>query len=112
MNLFSLSLAGLRGNGLTHALNSVLLGLGLGTVTLMLLISGAIGDRVVRDARGIDLVVGAKGSPLQLVLSTVFQADIPTGNIPLAEADTLQHNPMIDRSAPLALVRWRKETRR
>jgi putative ABC transport system permease protein len=103
VNLFTLSLAGLRGNGLTHALNSVLLGLGLGTVTLMLLISGAIGDRVVRDARGIDLVVGAKGSPLQLVLSTVFQADIPTGNIPLAEADTLLHNPMIDRGAPLAL---------
>jgi putative ABC transport system permease protein len=98
-----LSLAGLRGNGLTHALNSVLLGLGLGTITLMLLVSGAIGDRVVRDARGIDLVVGAKGSPLQLVLSTVFQADVPTGNIPLAEADTLLHNPMIDRAAPLAL---------
>jgi putative ABC transport system permease protein len=103
VNLFSLSLAGLRGNGLTHALNSVLLGLGLGTVTLMLLISGAVGDRVMRDARGIDLVVGAKGSPLQLVLSTVFQADIPTGNIPLAEADLLLHNPMIDRGAPLAL---------
>jgi putative ABC transport system permease protein len=103
VNLFSLSLAGLRGNGLTHTLNSVLLGLGLGTVALMLLISGAINDRVVRDARGIDLVVGAKGSSLQLVLSTVFQADIPTGNIPLAEADALLHNPMIDRGAPLAL---------
>lgn len=103
MNLLTLSLAGLRGNGLTHVLNSVVLGLGLGTITLLLLFSGAIGDRVTRDARGIDLVVGAKGSPLQLVLSAVFQADIPTGNIPLAEVDTLLHNPMIDRGAPLAL---------
>jgi len=103
VNLVSLSLAGLRGNRLTHLLNSVLLGLGLGTITLMLLVSGAIGDRLTRDAHGIDLVVGAKGSPLQLVLSTVFQADIPTGNIPLAEMDTLLHNPMIDRGAPLAL---------
>ncbi len=103
MNLFTLSLAGLRGKGLTHALNSVLLGLGLGTVTLMLLITAAIGDRAARDAHGIDLVVGAKGSPLQLVLSTVFQADIPTGNIPLAEADALMRNPMIDSGAPLAL---------
>ena len=103
MNLLSLSLIGLRGSRLTHALNSLLLGLGLGTVTLLLLVSGAISDRVVRDASGIDLVVGAKGSPLQLVLSTVFQADIPTGNIPLAEADTLLRNPMIDRAAPLAL---------
>jgi len=103
VNLVSLSLAGLRGNRLTHLLNSVLLGLGLGTITLMLLVSGAIGDRLTRDAHGIDLVVGAKGSPLQLVLSTVFQADIPTGNIPLAELDTLLHNPMIDHGAPLAL---------
>jgi putative ABC transport system permease protein len=103
MNLLTLSLAGLRGNRLTHALNIALLGLGLGTVTLLLLVSGAIGDRVLRDARGIDLVVGAKGSPLQLVLSTVFQADIPTGNIPLSESDALLHNPMIDRGAPLAL---------
>ncbi len=103
MNLFTLSLAGLRGSRLTHALNIALLGLGLGTVTLLLLVSGAIGDRVLRDAGGIDLVVGAKGSPLQLVLSTVFQADVPTGNIPLSESDALLHNPMIDRGAPLAL---------
>jgi putative ABC transport system permease protein len=37
------------------------------------------------------------------VLSTVFQADIPTGNIPLAEADALAHNPMIDREVPMSL---------
>jgi len=103
VNLFTLSLAGLRGSRLTHVLNIALLGLGLGTVTLLLLVSGAIGDRVLRDAGGIDLVVGAKGSPLQLVLSTVFQADIPTGNIPFAEFDTLLKNPMIDRAVPLAL---------
>ena len=89
MNLFSLSLAGLRGNRLTHALNIALLGLGLGTVTLLLLVSGAIGDRVMRVARGIVLVVGAIGSPLLLVRSTVFLADIPTGNIPLAESEAL-----------------------
>jgi hypothetical protein len=35
--------------------------------------------------RRIDLVVGAKGSPLQLVLAGVFHADTPTGNIPLDE---------------------------
>ena len=35
---------------------------------------------------GYDAVLGAKGSPVQLVLSTVYHADLPTGNIPLAEA--------------------------
>ena len=33
------------------------------------------------DGKGIDIVVGAKGSPLQLILSSVYHVDIPTGNI-------------------------------
>ena len=103
MNLITLSLAGLRGGRLTHALNILVLALGLGTVTLLLLVSGALTDRLVRDGRGIDIVVGAKGSPLQLVLSAVYQADVPTGNIPLDAVDTLQHDPLINHAVPLAL---------
>jgi putative ABC transport system permease protein len=103
MNLLRLSLAGLRGSRLTHALNILILALGLGTVTLLLLFSSTLTERLTRDARGIDLVVGAKGSPLQLVLSTVFQSDIPTGNIPLGVADAYLHNPMVDFGVPLAL---------
>ena len=45
-----------------------------------------IEERMGRDARGIDLVAGAKGSPMQLILSAVFHLDAPTGNIPLDEA--------------------------
>jgi putative ABC transport system permease protein len=103
MNLITLSLAGLRGGRLTHALNILVLALGLGTVTLLLLVSGTLTDRLVRDGRGIDIVVGAKGSPLQLVLSAVYQADVPTGNIPLDAVETLQHDPLIDHAVPLAL---------
>lgn len=103
MNLLTLSLAGLRGARLTHALNILILALGLGTVTLLLLFSSTLTERLTRDTRGIDLVVGAKGSPLQLVLSTVFQADFPTGNIPLEEADAILRNPMVDYGVPMAL---------
>jgi putative ABC transport system permease protein len=46
-----------------------------------------------RDLAGIDLVVGAKGSPLQLILAGVFHIDVPTGNIPLAEVQALQAHP-------------------
>jgi putative ABC transport system permease protein len=56
-----------------------------------------------RDARGIDLVVGAKGSPMQLILSGIYHVDAPTGNIPLASAQELQKNRMIRKSIPLAL---------
>jgi putative ABC transport system permease protein len=103
MNLVRLSLAGLRGSRLTHVLNILVLALGLGTVTLLLLFSAALTGRLVRDAKGIDIVVGAKGSPLQLVLSAVYQADVPTGNIPLEAVDVLRRDPLIDRAVPLAL---------
>ncbi len=48
-------------------------------------------------------MVGAKGSPLQLILSTVFHADVPTGNIDLAQAQAIARNPMIASAIPLAL---------
>ena len=35
------------------------------------------------NLKGIDMVVGAKGSPLQLILSSVYHIDSPTGNISL-----------------------------
>jgi putative ABC transport system permease protein len=56
-----------------------------------------------RDARGIDLVVGAKGSPMQLILSAIYHADAPTGNIPLTAAQALQKNRFIKKAIPLAL---------
>ena len=48
------------------------------------------------------MVVGAKGSPLQLILSAVYQIDNPTGNIPLSEAQRLQKHPLVKYSISLA----------
>ena len=50
------------------------------------------------NLRGIDMVVGAKGSPLQLILSSVYHIDSPTGNISLAEAETISNNRMVGSS--------------
>src|SRR6185503_21334952 len=53
--------------------------------------------------RGIDLVVGAKGSPLQLVLCSVFHIDFPTGNIKQRDAEKLSKNRMVKKAIPMAL---------
>lgn len=55
-----------------------------------------------RQIDGVDLVVGAKGSPLQILLSAVYQIDAPTGNIDLSEAYPLSKNKMVDKAIPLA----------
>jgi putative ABC transport system permease protein len=50
-----------------------------------------------------DLVVGAKGSPLQLVLSSIYHLDVPTGNIPYARFEALRADPRIGDAIPLGL---------
>ncbi|HTS52159.1 MAG TPA: FtsX-like permease family protein [Burkholderiales bacterium] len=103
MNLLRLSLAYIRARALNAGLNVLLLGLGVATIVVLLLFTHQLEQRLERDSRGIDLVVGAKGSPLQLILSSVYHVDIPTGNISLADAEKLKTNPLIKASVPLAL---------
>ena len=99
----SLALAYLRERPLTTVLNVLLLGLGVGTIIALALTLSQLEERMDRDAAGIDLVIGAKGSPLQLVLSTAFQIDIPTGNIAVADAAALIAKPVVKQAIPLAL---------
>lgn len=103
MNLATLSASYLRARPLNTALSLLLLALGVGTIVLLVLVVGQLEERMYRDARGIDLVVGAKGSPMQLILSGIYHADAPTGNIPLAAAQALAKHRFIKRAIPLAL---------
>jgi putative ABC transport system permease protein len=103
MTALPLALAYLRERLLATLLNVLLLALGAGTVIALLLTMSQAEQRMERDTGGVDLVVGAKGSPLQLVLSAVFNVDIPTGNIPLSEAMMISAEPMVKRAVPLSL---------
>ena len=80
-------------------------------VSIALLISqfgNHIQNRINLDGQGIDIVVGAKGSRLQLILSSVYHIDIPTGNIAYSQAKKIMSNPQIEESIPLALGdNWR-----
>lgn len=88
---------------LVAVLNLVLLSLGLASMTFVILASEQVEHAVQRDLAGIDLVVGAKGSPMQLILSGVFHLDSPTGNIPLGTVKLLRDHPLVSRVVPLSL---------
>ena len=103
MNSFLLGARTVRRRPLPAILTVLLLALGIATVVVVLLFQRALEDRLGRDARGIDLVVGAKGSGLQLVLSSVFHADVPTGNVPLPELRDIARHPMVAGVIPLSL---------
>ena len=98
-----LALAYLRERPLATLLNILLLSLGVGSIIALALTLSQLEERMDRDAAGIDLVIGAKGSPLQLILSTVFQIDIPTGNVSVKEAERVIAQPVVKQAIPLAL---------
>ncbi|MEM7700569.1 MAG: ABC transporter permease [Pseudomonadota bacterium] len=101
--MISLALAYLRDRPLTTALNVLLLTISVAMLVLLLQLGNQAGERFERDARGVDLVVGAKGSPLQLILSSVFHVDQPTGNVPYSSLGLLRRDPAVARAVPLAL---------
>jgi putative ABC transport system permease protein len=103
MNLLVICLANLRHQPLVHLLHLALMALGTALIAALLLISTQLQERLTRDAQGIDLVIGAKGSPLQLILSSVYHLDTPTGNIPWTEAARWAAHPQVERTVPIAL---------
>lgn len=103
MNALGIALAYARRRPLATAFNVALLAIGVATITLVLLLSRELEQRLAREAAGVDLVVGAKGSPLQLVLAGVYHADVPPGNVPLAAVETLARHPLVQQVIPLAL---------
>ncbi len=85
------------------ALNVLLLGLGLASITFLLLVGHQLSRAFERDLVGIDVVVGAKGSPMQLILSGVLHLDVPTGNVSLAAIDELAQHPQVAQLIPISL---------
>lgn len=103
MNVFLISWKNLKANPPALALNLLLVAFGTGMLAMLLLGVKQVGERLHDNAAGVDLVVGAKGSPLQLILSSIYFIDFPTGNISEHEARLLAANPMVKKAVPLAL---------
>src|SRR5215217_299217 len=93
----------LRYNPLSFFLNVLLIAFGTGILTILLLVSTQMTEKLRNNSKDIDLVVGAKGSPMQLILSSIYYVDFPTGNIPLKDAMLLAQNRMVKLAVPLAL---------
>ena len=102
LGLLRQALKNLRSKPLQTALSLNLLGFGVGMVSLMLLTEQQVNDAFERNIKDIDLVLGAKGSPLQLILANVYHIDAPTGNINQREAEKVLKHPYINSGIPLA----------
>lgn len=76
---------------------------GIAIISLLLLLGKQLQDKFAKNISGIDMVVGAKGSPLQLILSSVYQIDNPTGNVYLSDVQEIAQNPLVKEMIPLSM---------
>ncbi len=102
MNILSLVIKNILYKPLNSFLCILLIALGVGIISLLSHTQIQLNDTFTRNASKTDIVVGAKGSPLQLILSSIFHIDSPTGNISLKEAEKLKKNPLIASAIPLS----------
>ncbi len=105
MSLFQLSWKNLTNKPLSLTLNLILFALGTGLISLLLLLSTQLQEKFDKNLAGVDLVVGAKGSPLQLILCSMYHVDSPTGNISIKEARPFLRpgHPLIKTAVPLSM---------
>ena len=105
MNILKLAWKNIIHNPLSLLLNLLLLTLGIGLINFILLLDDQLKDKFDKNLANIDLVIGAKGSPLQLILSSMYHIDAPTGNISIKEAKPFlrEGHPLIKKSIPLSM---------
>lgn len=105
MNLLKLAWKNITHRPLNLILSMVLFGLGVGLIIILLLLNTQMKDNFDRNLAGIDMVIGAKGSPLQMILCSMYHIDNPTGNIQVAEAKPFlnPNHPLIKTHVPLSL---------
>ena len=105
MNLLKLAWKNIIHNPLNLILNLILLTLGVGLINFILLFNNQLKDKFDKNLASIDLVIGAKGSPLQLILCSMYHIDAPTGNISIKEAIPFlrKGHPLIKASVPLSV---------
>lgn len=97
MNNFKISLRNLLHKPLYAFLAVFSLAISIGLLIGIQQLDASVKNQFENGLGSIDMVVGAKGSPLQLVLSSVLHIDNPTGNIDYAEAKRIEKNPLVKR---------------
>ena len=88
---------------LSSGLSVLLLASSIMIIVLALLTLNQLENKFDENANKVDLVIGAKGSRLQLVLCNVFHIDNPTGNINLKDVEFLNSHPFIGSTVPISL---------
>jgi putative ABC transport system permease protein len=102
MNIWSISLQNIKSKPLYTFLSVFIASLSIALLLGTQQLKRSFENQIENNLGKIDVVVGAKGSPLQLVLASVLHLDNPTGNISYKKALKISKNPLIKSAVPIS----------
>ena len=102
MNIWNISLQNIKSKPLYTFLSVFIASLSIALLLGTQQLKRSFENQIENNLGKIDVVVGAKGSPLQLVLASVLHLDNPTGNISYKEALKISKNPLIKSAVPIS----------
>lgn len=82
MNLWKIALRSVQHRRLASGLTALSIGLGVALVVGVMVIHAVVSQTFRRSGEGYDLIIGARGSRLELVLNTVYHIGKPVGTLP------------------------------
>ena len=100
MNTFRIVYKNIKQRSLSSMLTILSVLLGVGLVTAILILKNESEDAFNQTATGYEIIVGPKGSSLQLTLSTVYQVGLPIQNMPLKVYDLLKNDKRVRLAIP------------
>ncbi len=102
MNIWKISFRNFQYKPLFTVLSVLVLSISIALLLGIQQMDTTFQKQLENNVGDVDMVVGAKGSPLQLVLSSVMHIDNPTGNINYDEAQKIAKNPLIKLAVPIS----------
>jgi putative ABC transport system permease protein len=103
MTLFTVALKYLRGRLVTSMLTAGSVALGVALVLSTFLLTRGIRESFIQGTTDFNLILGAKGSPTQLVLNVIFRIDVPPPNIPYTVFEQLRDEARVEVAVPAVL---------
>lgn len=109
MNLLTIAWKSIRQRWLASSLTGLSVALGVALMVAVLVINGIITKLFSQSGTGYDLIIGPKGSELQLVLSTVYRIENPIENLPWEYYEQIRSDPRVGVAIPVAFGDFTEE---
>jgi putative ABC transport system permease protein len=103
MTLVNMVVKNMKQRALATALTTFSVSLGVALASAILIVKRGVQSRFERAHAGYELIVGAKGSPLQLTLNTVYHLDVSPGNVPWSLFKELREHKIVKLAVPFAV---------